>query len=73
MRVVFIAIPLTFTCNDALFHTNRPVRQDEGNCEIVRKEEQGICHPIFLTLFDRADEAWLDLTNFKDGLSLIDR
>ena len=35
--VVSLAICLTFTCNDALFHTNRPVRPDEGKCEIVQE------------------------------------
>jgi hypothetical protein len=44
--VVSFAICLTFTCNDALLHSNRPVRPDEGNCEIVRKGSKACATPF---------------------------
>jgi len=32
-----------------------------------------MCHSVLLTLFWQDCGAWLDLTNFKDRLSFIDR
>jgi hypothetical protein len=41
-----MAISLAFISNDAFFHTNRPVRLDEGNCEIVHKGSKARATPF---------------------------
>ena len=71
-RVIFIAISLTFPCNDARCHPNRLVRPDEGNCEIVREGSKACATPSPNPVWPD-QEAWLNLTNFKDRLAFIDR